>query len=217
MGSAPLTETPEEAGEVDLPKLGGYELCQRVKESGPGLFIFLSERASEKDLLEGFGVGADDYITKPFSPRLLIARVKAVARRAALPVEVSPERLEIGELALDGSRLEVRGPRGTVRLSPTEYEILHTLASNRGVVVGEERLGELVWGAEGRGKVDLVKAHIHQIRQKIEPDPNSPRYLLTVPGVGYTMTPLRLISAKPSDHALGRGFSMPRSSDSGSS
>ena len=218
--------------EVDLPKVGGYELCQMVKERGPGLFILLSERASEKDILRGFAAGADDYITKPFSPRILMARVEAVARRIAAPVKgVSGERLEIGELALDASRLEVAGPRGTVRLSPTEFEILHTLASNKGVVVAEERLGELVWGPEGRGKGGLVKSHIDEIRQKIEADPNAPRYLLTVPGVGYTMIPLRPISRirhpqdrratsegkEPSDHELGRGLSVPRSSDTSSS
>jgi len=204
--------------EVALPKLGGYELCEMVKESGPVLFIFLSERASEKDILKGFAAGADDYIAKPFSPRILVARVGAVARRIAAPVEgVSREKLQMGELTLDGSRLEVTGPRGTVRLSPTEFEILHTLASNKGVVVAEERLGELVWGSEGRGKAGLVGSHIHQIRQRIEPDPNAPRYLLTVPGVGYAMAPLRPISSEPSDHELERGFSGLRSSDTGSS
>ncbi len=224
--------------EVDLPKLGGYELCQMVKESGPALFIFLSERASEKDMVEGFAAGADDYIAKPYSPRILMARVEAVARKTAVSVEgVSRKRLEIGELALDASRLEVTGPRGTVRLSPTEFEILHTLASNKGVVVTEERLGELVWGPEGREKTGSVKSYIHQIRQKMEPDPNTPRYLLTVPGVGYTMIPLRPISSvrhpvldsegpvaeeasegkEPSDHELGRGPSIHGPSDTGSS
>jgi DNA-binding response OmpR family regulator len=204
--------------EVDLPKLGGYELCEIVKGSGSGLFILLSERTSEKDILKGFAAGADDYIAKPFSPRILIARIGAVTRRIAAPAEgVFREKLEIGELALDASRLEVTGPRGTVRLSPTEFEILHALASNKGVVVSEERLGELVWGPEGRGKGGLVKSHIHQIRQRIEPDPNSPRYLLTVPGVGYTMTPLRPFSKEPSDRARERGLSVLRSSDSGSS
>jgi len=226
--------------EVDLPKLGGYELCEMVKESGPALFIFLSERASEKDILRGFAAGGDDYIAKPFSLRILIARVEAMARKIAAPVEgVSQEKLQIGELALDAGRLEVTGPRGTVRLSPTEFEILHALASNKGVVVAEERLGELVWGPEGRGKAGLVKNHIHQLRQKIEPDPNAPRYLLTVPGVGYTMIPLRPISCvrhpacpgtwqaredasasegkEPSDDELGRGPSVRKSSDTGSS
>jgi len=204
--------------EVDLPKLGGYELCEMVKESGPGLFILLSERGREKDILKGFAAGADDYIAKPFSPRILLARVAAVARKIAAPVEeVSREKLQMGELTLDASRLEVTGPRGTVRLSPTEFEILHTLASNKGVVVAEERLGELVWGSEGRGKAGLVKSHIHQIRQRIEPDPNSPRYLLTVPGVGYAMTPLRPVSKEPSDQELERGFSVLGSPDTGSS
>ncbi len=217
--------------EVDLPKLGGYELCEMVKESGSALFIFLSERASEQDILRGFAAGGDDYIAKPFSPRILMARVEAMARKIAAPVEgVSRGKLQIGELALDADRLEVTGPRGTVRLSPTEFEILHALASNKGVVVAEERLGELVWGPEGRGKAGLVKNHIHQLRQKIEPDPNGPRYLLTVPGVGYTMTPLRPISCvrhpedasasegkEPSDDELGRGPSVRKSSDTGSS
>jgi len=204
--------------EVDLPELGGYELCEMVKESGPALFILLSERASEKDILKGFEAGADDYVAKPFSARILMARVEAVARRITAPEEeVSWERLEIGEIALDASRLEVRGPRGIVRLSPTEFEILHVLASNKGVVLAEERLGELVWGSEGRGKAGLVKAHIEQIRQKIESDPKAPRYLLTVPGVGYTMTPLRPLSTEPSDHELGRGLSVLGSSDTGSS
>ncbi len=204
--------------EIDLPEMGGYELCQIVKESGPALFILLSERASEKDILEGFAAGADDYIAKPFSPRILMARVEAAARKIAAPVEgVSRERLEVGELALDASRLEVTGPQGTVRLSPTEFEILYTLASNKGVVVAEERLGELIWGPGGRGEAGLVKTHIHQIRQKIEPDPHAPRYLLTVPGVGYTMTRLRPVSQEPSDHELGKGPSILRSLDTGSS
>lgn len=228
--------------EVDLPKLGGYELCQMVKESGPALFILLSERASEKDIVEGFAAGADDYIAKPFSPRILMARVEAVGRKTAVSVEgVSQKGLEIGELALDASRLEVTGPRGTVRLPPTEFEILHALASNRGVVVTEERLGELVWGPGDRGKAGLVQSCIHRICQKIEPDPNNPRYILTVPGVGYTMTSLRPISSvqhpvfdpeglslqdplaeeasegkEPSDHELGIGPSIHSPLDTGS-
>lgn len=185
--------------EVDLPTIGGYQLYQMVKEEGPGFFILLSEKGSEKDILEGLATGADDYIVKPFNPRILLARVEAIARKIAPPEvkvpkeglveEVPQERLEVGEFTLDINRLEVRGPRGTVCLSPTEFEILHTLAQNKGVVMSAERVAELVWGPEGKAKVGLVKAHIDQIRQKIEPDPKSPMYLLTVPGVGYTMTP----------------------------
>lgn len=183
--------------EVDLPKIGGYQLCQMVKEEGPGFFILLSERGREKDILEGLATGADDYIVKPFNPRILLARVEAIARKIAPPLKISKERLaeevpqerlEVGEFTLDINRLEVRGPRGTVCLSPTEFEILYTLAQNKGVVMSAERVAELVWGAEGKAKVGLVKAHIDQIRQKIEPDPKNPLYLLTVPGVGYTMT-----------------------------
>ncbi len=205
--------------EMDLPKLSGYELCEIVRTSGSTPFIFLSERQSENDILKGFEAGADDYLPKPFSPRILVARIQAVARRPAAPKEEEEEvreRLEVGDLTLDPGLLEVAGPRGEVRLPPAEFEILHVLALHKGAVLTAEKIVELVWGPEGREKRGLVKTHIHHLRQKIEVDPNNPRYLLTVPGVGYTLSALRSSPPKEAgEQEVGKRFSLLRSSSEG--
>ncbi len=201
--------------EVDLPKLSGYELCEAVRNGTTTPFILFSQRQSDEDVLKGFAAGADDYIPKPFSPRILLARIAAVTRRAGTPAPVTTrEKLVVGDLTLDPERLEVMGPEGRVPLPSTEFEVLYVLAVNKGAVLTEGKLAELVWGSDDEKK-GLVKTHIHHLRQKIEPDPANPRYLVTVPGVGYVFTTLRPSSPTLQGRLLGKRLSLQEEEKSG--
>lgn len=175
--------------DLTLPKMDGFEVCKTVRQESTTPIIMLTVRASEEDTVTGFRMGADDYVAKPFSPRLLIARIEAVLRRAALPAETDKNRLIAGSVVLDPQRNEVsRGPE-KIKLTPLEFRLLRYLVLKSGEVVQTTELVERVWGYEGGGDNNLVRTHIRHIREKLEEDPSRPRYLKTVPGVGYTFAP----------------------------
>jgi len=182
--------------DINMPGIDGLEVCRRIREASTVPVVMLTARADEVDIIRALGLGADDYVTKPFSPRQLVARVKAVMRRAAaVPVSVppsEPEELRSGVLHLD-LRTRTMTRRGEViHLTPLEYKIMVFLLRNQGRVLGSAAIVEHVWGYVGSGNEDLVKVHIHRLRQKIEDDPQSPMHVRTVPGAGYII-PERVI------------------------
>lgn len=175
--------------DINMPGIDGLEVCRRIREASTVPVVMLTARADEVDIIRALGLGADDYVTKPFSPRQLVARVKAVLRRAAaVPVGVppsEPEELRSGVLHLD-LRTRTMTRRGEViHLTPLEYKIMVFLLRNQGRVLGSAAIVEHVWGYVGSGNEDLVKVHVHRLRQKIEDDPQSPMHVRTVPGAGY--------------------------------
>jgi len=175
--------------DIRLPHdMDGYEVCRRLREFSDVPVIMLTAKARESDLLRGFEVGADDYLTKPFSAKELLARVKAVLRRYHSPEEVqTTSELSCGELRIQFAqrRVFVRGQE--VKLTPTEYQLLRVLALNANKVMLHHDLLTQIWGAEYRDDVDYLRAYVRYLRQKLENDPHSPKYILTAPGVGYML------------------------------
>ncbi|MGV8083461.1 MAG: response regulator transcription factor [Coriobacteriia bacterium] len=169
--------------DIMLPGVNGLELTKRFQADGIPV-ILVTARADEVDRLVGLELGADDYITKPFSPREVVARVKAVLRRCARGAEQS-NMIEIGELKLDRDRREVHADSRLVELTRTEFDILALLAAHPGRVYSRLQLLEAASGDAFEGYERTIDAHIKNIRRKLGDDPKSPRYIHTVIGVGY--------------------------------
>jgi two-component system KDP operon response regulator KdpE len=166
----------------------GYEVCRRIREFSEVPVIMLTAKAQESDVLHGFDVGADDYLTKPFSAKELVARVKAVLRRTQRPEEAVTATLTCGELEINFAQrtVNVRGEK--ISLTRTEYALLRQLALNANRVMLHQDLLTTVWGPEYRDDIDYLRAYIRYLRQKLEENPHEPRYILTTPGVGYMLT-----------------------------
>jgi len=174
--------------DILLPRgMDGYEVCRRVRQFSDLPIIMLTARAREADVLEGFDVGADDYLTKPFSAKELIARVRAVLRRSKSPKEITIRKIECGDLKIDFARHQVTVRGRQVRLTRTEYRLLYELAMNANKVMLHQDLLTEVWGTEYRDDIDYLRTYIRYLRQKIEADPSHPRYVLTHTGVGYVL------------------------------
>lgn len=171
--------------DINLPRLNGYEVLRRIRAVSATPVIMLTVRGEEEDMVRGLDLGADDYIAKPFSPKNLLARIRAVLRRSG---RQPPADLTLGDLTVDVDRQEVRRADGTViRLTPLEFRLLHYLLINQGQVLPAELIIEHVWGYDADGDRTLLKQLVRRLRLKIEPDPTHPRYIETVPGVGYTV------------------------------
>ena len=174
--------------DLRLPGKDGFQICEQIREFSTVPIVMLTALGEEQDKVRGLQVGADDYVTKPFSARELLARVEAVLRRARLSDIPSTEPsfscpgLNIDFLA---RRVVVRGEE--VKLSPTEYRLLHCLAANAGRVMTQEELLESVWGTHYRGQYEGLRMYVLRLRQKIEEDAHEPRYILTRPGIGYML------------------------------
>jgi len=168
-----------------LPGLDGTEVCRRIRAQSDVPILMLTAKDSEIDKVVGLELGADDYITKPFSTRELMARMKAVMRR--VPSEASPKRnvLEAGHVCVDLDRHEVYVNGTLVDLSPKEFRLLHSLVANQGRVLTRDELIESGWGNEFMGDLKTLDVHIRWLREKIEEDPSSPKHIITVRGVGY--------------------------------
>ncbi|HNP85128.1 MAG: response regulator transcription factor [Chloroflexi bacterium SZAS-1] len=171
--------------DVNLPGMNGFELCQRIRAESAAPIMMLTVRNSEEDQVHGLDNGADDYLTKPFSPRTLLARVRALLRRAEID---RPAPLNAGDIALDVERqaVSVRGA-APIRLTGLEFRLLQYLLANVGHTITTERLTSHVWGYRGIGDKQLLKQLVHRLRQKIEQNPAEPRYILTVVGIGYQL------------------------------
>jgi DNA-binding response OmpR family regulator len=171
-----------------LPKVDGYEVFRQLRERTTTPVIMLTARGEETDRVVGLELGADDYVTKPFSPREVVARVRAVLRRTgSAPEEASV--LEHGDLEIDVARREARLRGQPVKLTRKEFELLHHLASHPGVTFTRTRLLEDVWDFAWDGDSATVTVHIRRLREKIEDDPSDPKRLVTVWGVGYRFEP----------------------------
>jgi two-component system KDP operon response regulator KdpE len=168
--------------------IDGYEVARRIREFSDVPIIMLTARVRESDLLHGFEVGADDYITKPFSSKELLARVKAVLKRAKGEAAAPSEAVVIcGDLKIDLAQRRVSVKDQEVRLTPTEYSLLHELATHVNQVMLHEQLLTAVWGPEYRDDVDYLRAYIRYLRQKLEQDPANPVLIQRSPGVGYML------------------------------
>lgn len=170
--------------DLNLPKIDGLDVCRGLRRESDVPIIMLTARDEEMDRLIGLELGADDYVTKPFSPRELVARVKAVLRRAA-PDSGRDGEIVAGDLAIDPARYEVRRGTSVLDLTATEFKLLYALASSPGRVFSRLQLLDRVQGDAFEGYERTIDAHIKNLRQKIEPEPQKPRYILTVFGVGY--------------------------------
>ncbi|HET8842665.1 MAG TPA: response regulator transcription factor [Ktedonobacteraceae bacterium] len=167
-----------------LPKVDGLDICRILRVESQVPIIMLTARSTEEDKLLGLDLGADDYVTKPFSPRELVARVRVVLRRSFQEEELAPP-LQVGDLYIDFAAHEVRHADEPVRLTPKEFKLLETLAREPGRAFSRSELVNRVFGLEYEGFERTIDVHLMNLRKKIEADPNHPLYLLTVYGVGY--------------------------------
>lgn len=172
--------------DVNMPRMGGFEVCRRIRAQADTPIMMLTVRGDEDDILGGFELGADDYIVKPFSPRQLVARVKAILRRSG--AKPHQQEIKAGDLILYPGRREVLTSSGEepVSLTHLENQLLEYLMINAGQVLTVEMIIDQVWGPAG-GDRDMLRQLIHRLRTKIEPDPSQPVYIHTVPGLGYGM------------------------------
>ena len=174
--------------DVMLPGTDGLELCRWIRSRSELPVILLTARGEEADRIVGLELGADDYVTKPFSPRELAARVRTVLRRARA-AETPSERLSFGDVALDAGTRAVQKAGVEVRLTAKEFDLLWFLASHPRRVFGRDQLMSRVWGYEAALDTGTVTVHVRRLREKIEDDPSAPRHLQTVWGVGYRLAP----------------------------
>lgn len=171
------------AGEMD-----GFEVAQRVREFSDMPIVMLTAKARESDLLHGFDVGADDYLTKPFSSKELLARIRSVLKRARLAAITPPQAsIQCGPLCIDLARRRVMMDGQGIRLTRTEYNLLHELATHPNQVLFHEALLTAVWGFEYRNDLDYLRAYVRYLRRKLETDPGNPQLIITQPGVGYML------------------------------
>lgn len=172
--------------DVMLPDLDGFEVLKIIREVNSVPVIMLTAKGEEEDRVRGLEYGADDYITKPFSPRELVSRVRAVLRRTESTSMASRDLIEVDDrLRIDFGRREVWVQGNLVKLRPTEYRLLYHLVQNTGWVMTYDQLLAKVWGYEYRDEPHYVRLYVNYLRQKIEEDPANPKYILTERGVGY--------------------------------
>ncbi len=178
--------------DVMMPDIDGFEVLETIREVSTVPVIMLTAKGEENDRVRGLELGADDYITKPFSPRELVGRVKAVLRRTEGVSGSMHELIEVDDrLKIDFDRREIWLEGKLVKLRPTEYRLLYHLVQNAGWVVSHDQLLQKVWGYEYRDEPHYVRLYINYLRQKLEKDPADPKYILTERGVGYRFVDFR--------------------------
>ena len=163
-------------------------MCRELRNKHDALVLVVTDEKDVRDEVRCLESGADDYLRKPFFPSQLLARIRAVSRRARSTLERRPSSVvTVGPICIDSLHNEVTVHGKTMRLTPTESKLLHLLAISANDVCTANQIVTHVWGYDGEGDAGLIKAHIRHLRQKVEPDPSDPHYILTVPGVGYTL------------------------------
>jgi len=169
--------------DINMPKLNGFELAQKLRERSKIPILMLTARSEEEDVVRALSQGADDYLSKPFSPKILVARIRALLRRAGGAVE---EAVAVGSLSLDLAELTLLGlPAGPARLTPLEARFLQLLLAHAGRTVSTDRLLVHVWGNRAGGNRQLLKQLVHRLRHKLERDPADPQLIRNVPNAGY--------------------------------
>jgi two-component system alkaline phosphatase synthesis response regulator PhoP len=168
-----------------LPGTGGLQVARRISAARELPILMLTARGDEDDVLRGFEAGADDYLIKPFSPRVLVARVRAILRRVGLEGEEREGAVEVGGLSLDARTREVTVDSAPVDLTSLEFDLLHALVDHPGWVYSREQLLEQVWGYDYLGDSRVIDVHVANLRKKLGDDPVDPRFIRTVRGVGY--------------------------------
>jgi len=180
--------------DVNMPGIGGIETLRRMRSGSPRLpIIMLTVRDQEEDKVEALDLGADDYVTKPFSTRELIARIRAAVRRVRAPARAEDAPIEIGEIVIEPLKRVVTKRGEVIRLTRKEFDILHCLMSRAGRVITYAKLLTAVWGADCREEVEYLRTFIRQLRKKIEDDPSNPAYLLTDVYVGYRFADAQML------------------------
>jgi DNA-binding response OmpR family regulator len=185
--------------DVMMPKMDGFTVCQRVREFSSVPIIIVTARGQDQDKVKGLDLGADDYLTKPFSVEELLARVRAVLRRAQFLATDTAGRATIatvGELVIDYAQHLVTLAGNELMITPTEYRLLTYLAQNIGRVITQDLLLEHVWGEDYLGESHMLQVNVNRLRRKLEADPAHPRYLKTKVGIGYM-----LVAPAPVEHA----------------
>jgi two-component system OmpR family response regulator len=176
--------------DIMLPKMDGFEVCRVLRKEMTVPILMLTAKDSEIDKIVGLEIGADDYLTKPFSMRELVARIRAMLRRSEM-VETKPtgqgRPIKVGDIEIDTARRRVSVSGSALKLTAKEFDLLLFLAENKGIVFSREQLLDRVWGYDYPGDTRTVDVHVRWLREKIETDPGKPRYLITVRGVGYKL------------------------------
>jgi two-component system KDP operon response regulator KdpE len=186
--------------DINMPGIGGIETLRRIRAVAPRLpVLMLTVRDGEEEKVEALELGADDYITKPFSTRELIARIRTAVRRVHAPARAEDAPIEIGEIQIIPSRRTVTKRGQAVHLTRKEYDILYCLMSRAGRVVSYAKLLTAVWGADCREEVEYLRTFIRQLRKKIEDDPSAPIYLLTDVYVGYRFADAQMLQGEIGD------------------
>ncbi len=176
--------------DLNLPEMSGTDVCRNLRTRSHVPIIMVTARDGEIDKVVGLEIGADDYVTKPYSPRELVARIRAVLRRNATEtVEAAAPTLSAGPVRMDVERHVVSVAGETVPLPLKEFELLELLLRNAGRVLTRGQLIDRVWGADYVGDTKTLDVHVKRLRSKIEPEPSAPRYLITVRGLGYKFEP----------------------------
>jgi len=195
-GTSALTEFDRTGADIVLldlmlPEMSGTEVCRQLRSRSHVPIIMVTARDSEIDKVVGLEIGADDYVTKPYSPRELVARIRAVLRRqlGGDPGEQSPPTLAAGPVRMDVERHVVTVSGSAVPLPLKEFELLEMLLRNAGRVLTRGQLIDRVWGADYVGDTKTLDVHVKRLRSKIEPEPSNPRYIVTVRGLGYKFEP----------------------------
>jgi len=175
--------------DVMMPKMDGFEVCRQLREWSQIPIIMLSARGDEKDKVKCLDLGADDYIVKPFGANELLARVSAVLRRTRTAgISTTKSSITSGDLVINFAKRQVTRAGTEVKLTPTEYSLLQELAMNSGKVLTHTHLLNRVWGSEYQDEREYLHVFVRRLRSKLESDPNHPRYILNVSGVGYQFT-----------------------------
>jgi two-component system KDP operon response regulator KdpE len=188
--------------DVNMPGIGGIETLRRIRAFAPRLpILMLTVRDQEEDKVTALDLGADDYVTKPFSTRELVARIRTAVRRVRAPARAEDAPIEIGEIRLDPAKRVVTKRGEAVHLTRKEFDILHCLMSRAGRVVTYARLLTAVWGADCREEVEYLRTFVRQLRKKIEDDPSNPLYLLTDVYVGYRFADAQMFQEETSGAA----------------